>query len=155
MKHLKLTLLLCIAVTGFSLTSCSKSSATKPATTASLSLIQGSWYTSGWGGVNGNYFGFNLATGTTTALVNYIGNQPFNFAIGDQMFTNLALQSDGSYTGMGKYTYGTNNASTSTRAVVITLQNNNTQMTADYPAINASFPEIIYIFVKGSVTVLP
>ena len=154
MKHLKLTLIMCLAIAGISLTSCSKSNDTKPVTKSNLSLIQGDWYTSGWGGVDGNYFGFNLATGSTTALVTLVGNQPFNFAVGDQMFTGLTLQSNGSYTGMGKYTYGTNNASTGIRAVVITLQNSNTQMTADYPAINASFPEITYIFQKGTVTVL-
>ena len=49
----------------------------------------------------------------------------------------------GTYSCIGTYSFGTNNGITSTPSDIMTLQNN-IQITNDYPALSASFPEIIY-----------
>ena len=133
---------------------CKKSETTKPKNPANinLSVLEGSWYNSDWGGVSGNYTAFVINDTTATGTVSYAGPESYNFNVGDKMFTNIVYKSAGTYTAQGKYTFGTDNSSTAMRDVNITLQNNNTQLTADYPALNANFPEIIYVFQQGSVS---
>ncbi len=148
MKHLNKRLLFCIliAVTVFS--SCSKSGNAKPQNTTNLSALNGIWSVPAWGGVANNTLAFVIQADSTTGVVSQIGSNPFGFAVGDKIFTNIAVSGTGTYSCTGKYTYGTNSTNSSTRSAVMTLQNNNTQLTVDYPAINSSFPEIIYIYQK-------
>jgi len=103
-------------------------------------------YISAWGGVNNNYLSFSVDPTAATGTVTKVGSQPFNFAIGDKLLTNIIYNAPGRFNATGKFTYGANNSSTKTRAAIITLQNNNTQMTIDYVAIDADFPEIFYVF---------
>jgi len=133
--------------------SCKKSANTKPKTN-NLALLEGGWYSADWGGVNNNYVAFTISDTTASGTVTYSGPQSYNFNVGDKMFTNIVYNSPGTYTAQGKYTYGTDNSSTGMRAVTLSLQNNNTQLTADYPALNADFPEIIYVFQQGQITAL-
>ena len=131
---------------------CKKAASTKP--TNNLSLLNGSWNVSAWGGVAGNYIDFTISESTGIGTVTFLDSQPFGFVVGDKLFTDIVYTSAGKYSATGKYTYGTDNTSSGTRAVILTLQNNNTQLTADYPAINSDFPELIYVFQQGTVTAL-
>ena len=132
--------------------SCTKDNSTK--VTNNLTVISGSWTVSAWGGINGNPLTFSIDATAATGTVTQVGSQPFGFAIGDQLLTNIVYSSSGSYNATGKYTYGPNNATSGTRAAIITLQNSNTQLTIDYPALNSSFPEITYVYQKGTSTTI-
>lgn len=124
--------------------SCKKSISPTPA--VSTDPLNGTWTISAWGGVNGNVLKFIANTDLKAGVVTQVGSQSFGFAVGDQLFSNIVTS--GTYTYTGKYTYGTNNTTSGTRACVLSLQNSNTQLTADYPALNSSFPEIIYVYQK-------
>ncbi len=137
-----------IAVGAIMLIASCKKSDTQSGTADALASLNGSWYTSAWGGVNNNSLTFVISSSAATGVITQIGSQTFNFAVGDMLLQNITAGSNGTYNCIGKYTYGTNNQSTSTRAAVLTLQNNNTQLTVDYPALNASFPEIVYVYQK-------
>lgn len=126
--------------------SCKKSTTTNPVT--NTGPLNGTWAVSAWGGVNGNPLAFVANTTPKTGVVTQVGSQPFGFAVGDQLFSNITVSGTGTYTCTGKYTYGANNSTSGTRAANLSLQNNGTQLTADYPAISSSFPEIIYIYQK-------
>ncbi|MDQ2719981.1 MAG: hypothetical protein M3Z26_09535 [Bacteroidota bacterium] len=114
--------------------------------------LNGTWTTTNWGGVSGNVCTWTVSSNATTGLITQLGSQPFNFSTGDQLYFNIAASSAGSYTAMGKYTYGVNNAQSSTRPCTLSLSNNNSTLTADYPPItsgvNAGFGEIVYVYQK-------
>jgi hypothetical protein len=132
------------------LVSCSKKSDTnKPAGDISA-LAASSWTVSAFGGVAGNPLTFSVNKSTAVGTVTAVGSQPFGFAVGDQLFTNITANTDGTYSAKGKYTYGTNSSSSSTRSCTLSLQNNNTQLTAFYPAINSSFPAITYVYQQSA-----
>lgn len=136
------------------LASCSKKSNPKPA--GNISALATSWTVTAWGGVAGNPLSFTINKSTAVGKVTAVGTQPFGFAIGDQIFTNITANGDGTYSAKGKYTYGTNSSSSGTRNCTMSLQNNNTQLTVFYPALNSSFPDVTYIYQQSStVIVLP
>ena len=134
--------------------SCSKKNDAKPATTNNLSTVATSWTTSAWGGVDGNPLNFTIDANTAVGTITYIGQEPFNFSVGDQLYTKITANSDGTFSATGKYTYGQNNANSSTRGCTLSLQNSGNQLTAYYPAITG-FPALTYIYQKGSTVVLP
>ncbi|MEO6837610.1 MAG: hypothetical protein ABI185_04440 [Ginsengibacter sp.] len=127
--------------------SCKKSDTSKQATT-----LNGTWSTNNWSGVNGNVCTCVVSSDATTGTITQLGTQPANFSVGDQLFTNIKSSGTGSYSATGKYTYGVNNAQSSTRPCTLNLSNNNTTLVADYPPItsgvNTGFVEITYIFQK-------
>ena len=131
--------------------SCSKHSKTEVTPAGIPDALATTWHTSTWGGVNGNYLVFKIDAATASGTVNIVSVQSFGFAIGDKILTGIKANSDGSFSATGKYTYGTNSESSGTRPCTITLQNNGTQLTIDYPAINAQFPEVVYVYQKGTV----
>ena len=151
MKNLYKTLLI-VALSSV-LASCSKKSDTKPAT-SNLSTVAAEWTTSAWGGVDGNPLNFTIDANTAIGTITYIGQEPFNFSVGDQLYTKITANSDGTFSATGKFTYGQNNATSSTRGCTLSVQNSGTQLTAYYPAITG-FPELTYIYQKGSTVVLP
>ena len=125
--------------------SCKKSSTKQSGT------LDGTWTTNNWGGVSGNVCTWMVSSNATTGVITQLGNQPFNFSVGDQLYSNITASGTGTYNATGKYTYGVNNAQSATRPCTLTL-NNSTTLTADYPPItsgvNAGFGEIIYVFQK-------
>ena len=127
--------------------SCKKSDAAKQSGT-----LSGTWTTTNWGGVNGDVCTWTVSSDATTGTIKQLGSQTFNFSVGDQLFSDIKASSTGTYSATGKYTYGVNNAQSSTRPCTLTLSNNNNTLVADYPPItsgvNAGFVEIIYIFQK-------
>lgn len=131
--------------------SCSKHAKPEITPTGNLGAIATNWHTSSWGGVSNNYLIFKIDAATASATVSSVSVQSFGFAAGDKLLTGIKANSDGSFSCTGKYTYGTNSESSGTRPCTITLQNSNTQMTIDYPAINASFPRVVYVYQKGAV----
>ena len=131
--------------------SCSKHSETEVTPAGIPDALATTWHTSSWGGVSNNYLIFKIDAGTASGMVNIVSVQSFGFAIGDKILTGIKANADGSFSATGKYTYGTNSESSGTRACTMTLQNNNAQLTIDYPAINASFPEVVYVYQKGAV----
>jgi hypothetical protein len=151
MKNLKIHILFCLLVIGAAVSSCSKSNNVKPQNTSSLSLLNATWSTSAWGGVANNILAFDIKPDSTNATITQIGNPPFGFVVGETLFTNITATGTGTYSAVGTYTYGTNNSSTSTRSATLTLQNNNTQLTVFYPAINSSFPDLTYVYQKGTI----
>jgi len=153
MKTLYKTLLPVIAVC-IILVSCSKKSDTKPA--GDISALGTSWTVSAFGGVSGNPLSFSISKSTAIGTVTSVGTQPFGFAVGDQIFTNITANSNGTYSAKGKYTFGTNSSSSGTRNCTMSLQNNNTQLTVFYPALNSSVPDITYVYQQSTnIIVLP
>ncbi len=126
--------------------SCKKSDTAKQAST-----LDGTWSTNMWGGVSGNVCTWMVSSNATTGVITQLGSQPFNFSVGDQLYSNITSSGTGTYNATGKYTYGVNNAQSATRPCTLTL-NNSTTLTADYPPItsgvNTGFGEIIYVFQK-------
>jgi len=154
MKIIYKSLLLLFIATSVTFSSCKKSGTTPKTNNGNLDALSGPWEITAWGGVQGNILNFTVDATAATGTITQVGTQPFGYAVGDKLFTSIIYNSPGRYNATGKFTYGTNNASSKTRAVILTLQNNNTQVTIDYPAIDADFPEIIYIFQKGSAITL-
>jgi hypothetical protein len=153
MKNFHKNLLLLLFVAGLGFASCSKDNTTSPAKKASaLSPLNGSWYISGYGGNANTNLTFSIDTVAATGTVTQITGQAYGLAIGDKFFTNIIYNAPGRYNATAEYTYGTNNTTKGTRAAILTLQNNNTQLSVEYPALNADFPDITYIFRQGSVT---
>jgi len=120
--------LLPLVVVCLVLVSCSKKSNPKPA--GDISVLATSWTVTTWGGVANNPLSFTINKSTAIGTVTSVGTQPFGFAVGDQLYTNITANSNGTFSAKGKYTYGANNASSSTRNCTLSLQNNNTQLTA-------------------------
>ncbi|HEV8083740.1 MAG TPA: hypothetical protein VGP55_11085 [Chitinophagaceae bacterium] len=127
--------------------SCKKSNTTKQGDN-----LNGTWTTNNWGGVNANICTWTVSANGTTGTITQLGSQTSNFSVGDQLYTNIKVSGTGTYNATGKYTYGVNNAQSGTRPCTLTLSNNNTTLTANYPPItsgvNAGFGEIIYVFQK-------
>ncbi len=128
------------------ITSCKKSNSGSGNTDA-LAKLNATWVNTAYGGVNNNTIKVSINSTTSTGTVTEIGAQNFGIVVGDLFFTGITAGTGGAFNGTGLYTYSPGNQK-ATRAVVLTLQNNNTQLTADYPALNASFPEIIYVYQK-------
>lgn len=153
MKTVHKTLMV-LLIAGVAFTSCTKKSNPKPATKGNITALVANWSVSTWGGVGSNPIDFTIddtGIGTITAL----GSQPFGFSIGDQLFTNITANTDGTFSAKGKYTFGAGNTSSGIRNCTLSLQNSNTQLTAFYPAISSSFPDLTYVFQKGTIVILP
>ncbi len=116
------------------------------------SSLNGTWTTTTWGGVNGNVCTWTVNSNATTGTITQLGSQTFNFSVGDQLYSGITSSGTGTYNATGKYTYGVNNAQSGSRPCTLTLSNNNTTLTANYPPItsgtNAGFGEITYVFQK-------
>ena len=127
--------------------SCKKSDTTRQAST-----LNGTWAINDWSGVNGNVCVWVVSSDATTGTITQLGSQTGNFSVGDQLYSSITASGTGTYNATGKYTYGVNNAQSSTRPCTLTLSNNNMTLTAYYPPItsgvNAGFIEIIYVFQK-------
>ncbi len=127
--------------------SCKKNNTGNKATN-NLGALNGTWVNTSFGGINGNVIKFVVNPDDTTGVITQLGSSAFGFTTGETLFSGITPTGSGTYSSMGTYTFGTNNATTSTRSDVMTLQNNDTQLTVDYPALNVSFPEIIYVYQK-------
>jgi hypothetical protein len=147
-KHYK-TLFMILALSCM-LVACSKKK-DDPKPTSDLTAIATNWTTSAWGGVDNNALNFTIDGTTGIGTITNLGQEKFNFAIGDHLYFNIKANADGTYSAQGKFTYGINNASSSTRGCTLSLQNNGKQLTAYYPAITG-FPQLTYIYQQGSIT---
>lgn len=123
-KILFKTILAAILVTAF--ISCKKSATPQPAT------LTGTWSNNIWYNVSGNICTFSVAPNATTGIITQLGSQPFNFSVGDQLFSNITAAGTGAYHAMGKYTYGAGNAQVGSTVATLTLQNNNKQLYVQY-----------------------
>ncbi len=125
--------------------SCKKSDTAKQSTG-----LSGTWSANNWSGVNGNVCTWIVSADATTGTITQLGSQTGNFSVGDQLYSSITASGTGTYNATGKYTYGVNNAQSSTRPCTLTLSNNNNTLTANYPPItsglNTGFGTIIYIF---------
>jgi hypothetical protein len=146
MPHLYLSLVMFV-IAGATLTSCSKQNEAQPQN--KLNAISANWTTTAWGGEQNDPLNFTIDPSTAIGTVTSIGGETFNFKPGDHLYFNIKANTDGTYSAQGKYTYGPNNASTSTRDCTLSLQNGGSQLTAFYPAI-PGFPNLTYIYQKGT-----
>lgn len=148
MKHLNKNLAFCLLGICIVLSACSKKSNPTPPSTNNFGGLNATWETTTWGGIANDDLSFVISSSGTDGVVSAVGSPSYNFAVGDKIFTNLVKNANGTFSGMGKYTYGVNSVNSATRAANITLQNNNTQITVDYPEIDSDFPEVIYVYQK-------
>lgn len=146
MKKNTLLTLLSAVLLGITIFSCSKSKDVKP-TPNPLAALVATWSVSVWGGVQNNPLTFSISSNATTAVITQVGSQPFNFAVGDQLYSSIAASGTNSWTCMGKYTYGVNNATVAQRPAVMSLQNGGTELEVDYPA-NNGFAALTYFYQK-------
>lgn len=125
--------------------SCKKSDTAKQ-----VGTLNGTWSTNNWSGVNGNVCTWVVSADATTGTITQLGSQTANFSVGDLLYTGITGSGSGVYNATGKYTYGANNAQSSTRPCTLTFSNNNNTLTANYPPItsgpNMGFVAIIYVF---------
>ena|ERR1700743_223284 len=141
----KTSILMALAI--FTLASCSKKETSKPST--DISLLAGSWVTNYWGGVQGDDLTFSVDKTTFKGTVTAISGAGYGFTTGTVIFSNIKPNGDGTYSCSGSYNpSGTDGLQT--RAATMSLQNNNTQLTVYYPALNADYPAITYIYQQGS-----
>jgi hypothetical protein len=135
------------------LSACSKKNNVTPTAPVDISVLATNWITDQWGGVPGNYLIFTIdkttAKGTVATILGNVGA----FTPGTVIFSNIKPNSDGTYSCSGSYNL-TGSDGLSTRSATMSLQNNNTQLTVFYPAINASYPAITYVFQQTSSTEL-
>jgi len=132
------------------LCSCTKKSNVKPS--AGITLLAGNWATNEWGVIN-NTLIFTIDKTTAKGTVDAISNNGFGFTVGATIFSEIKANGDGTYSCQASYSPdGSTNLST--RSATMSLQNNNTQLTVYYPAINASYPAITYVFQQSNTTVI-
>ena len=94
-----------------------------------------------------NVIKFVVNSIATKSVITQLGALTFGFKTGEIMYSCITPAVLGTYSCIGTYSFGTNNGITSTPGDIMTLQNN-IQIINDYPALSASFPEIIYIYQK-------
>lgn len=127
-----------------SLLSCKKAEVTH----APANLV-GNWSTNIWYGVSGDICTFSVSSNANTGVITQLGSQPFNFSVGDILFSNITNVAPGSYTALGKYTFGTNNLVVGSTAASLTLQSNNTQLLVQYSEDPVThYTPRTYIFVR-------
>jgi hypothetical protein len=134
------------------LASCSKKDSVKPTTSTGISLVAGNWATTEWG-VTNNTLIFTIDKTTAKGTVDAISNNGFGFVVGDTIFSEIRANSDGTYSCSASYS-ATGSGPLSVRNATMSLQNNNTQLTVYYPALNSSFPAITYVFQQSNTTVI-
>lgn len=128
--------------------SCKKSKSDQQQQGNNLGALNATWVNSSWGGVSGDVIKFTISTDATSGTITQLGTPAYGYSVNEVIFTGITPAGSGTYNCMGEYRYGTNYTTVGTRNAVMTLQNSNSQLTVDYPAINASFPEIIYVYQK-------
>jgi hypothetical protein len=146
MKTIYKTSILMVLVI-MTLAACSKKDTPKPAT--DISLVAGSWVTNQWGGVAGDDLTFSVDKASATGTVTAITGGGYGFTVGTVIFSNIKPNTDGTYSCSGSYN-PTGGGGLLTRNATMSLQNNNTQLTVYYPALNASYPAITYVYQKSS-----
>jgi hypothetical protein len=133
--------------------SCSKKDTPKPTPTptADISVLATNWVTNQWGGVAGNYLIFTIDKITFKGTVDDITGDGYGFTVSTVIYSDIKPNGDGTYSCSGSYNpLGTDGLSS--RAATMSLQNNNTQLTVYYPAINSSYPAITYIYQQTNAT---
>ena len=136
-----------IGLAAIMLCSCSKKNTPAPST--DISVLATSWSTNEWGGVSGDVLTFAVDKSTAKGTVTGISGGGYGFAVGTVIFSNIKGNGDGTFSCSGTYNpSGTDGLST--RAATMSLQNNNTQLTVYYPAINSSYPAITYIYQQSA-----
>jgi hypothetical protein len=133
------------------LSSCSKKATPTPAASAGISLLAGNWETTQWGGISGDILIFTVDKTTAQGTVDGISGQTFGFSTGTIIFSDIKANTDGTFSCSGAYTQLVTGAM-ATRSATMSLQNNNTQLTVNYPAINSSYPAITYVYQQTSVS---
>ncbi len=108
--------------------SCSKKSgSTTPANP--LASLNGNWYVNTWGGVAGNLFVFRINQETKTGAVQTVGSNPFGYAVGETLFSNITSTADPAvFTCTAIFKYGAGNTQTATTTGKLTLLAGNTQL---------------------------
>lgn len=118
--------------------SCKKDSET-PANP--LATLNGTWKNTTWGGVAGNNMIINISQSSATAVVQSIGTQTFNYAVGETILSNITPATGSSvFNGTGIFKYGTGNQTVASTTAVITLQNNNQEISVSYAPVNGIQP---------------
>jgi hypothetical protein len=145
----KTSILMLLAV--ITLASCAKKNNVTPA--PGISLLAGNWSVNQWGGVSGDVLIFTIDKTTAVGTVDAISGNGFGFATGDVIFSDITANADGTYSCTASYS-ATGSGPLSTRSATMSLQNNNTQLTVYYPAINSSYPAITYVFQQSNTTVI-
>lgn len=146
----KISILMMLAIV--SLCSCSKKNTPAPSPSNGISLVAGNWVTNEWG-VTNNTLIFTIDKTTDKGTVDAISNNGFGFAPGDIIFSEIKSNGDGTYSCAASYS-ATGSGPLSTRSATMSLQNSNTQLTVFYPALNASYPAITYVFQQSNTTVI-
>ena len=111
------------------LSACSKKDSTNNTVSSTLS---GTWMNSAWGGTANNTIKFSFSSDGGAGIVSQLGSSPWGFSVGDALYSNVTSTGNGTYSGNGKYTYGTNNTSSSYAPVTLMLQNNGSTLFAHY-----------------------
>ena len=137
----KTPILMLLAV--ITLCSCSKKSTPAPST--DISVLATNWSTNQWGGVVGDMLIFTIDKMTSTGTVDAISGSGYGFTTGTVIYSNIKANGDGTFSCSGSYN-PSGTAGFSTRSATMSLQNNNTQLTVYYPAINTSYPAITYVY---------
>ena len=145
----KTSILMMLAV--LMLCSCTKKSNVTPSATG-ISLLAGNWATNEWG-VTNNTLIFTIDKTTAKGTVDAISNNGFGFTVGATIFSEIRANGDGTFSCQASYSPdGSTNLAT--RSATMSLQNSNTQLTVYYPALNASYPAITYVFQQSNTTVI-
>jgi len=145
----KTSILMLLAIV--TLSSCSKKNNVAPA--PDISLLAGNWATGQWGGVINNTLIFTIDKTTAKGIVDANRYDGPGFTPGSVMFSNIKANSDGTYSCTGSYP-GSGTDGVLTRSATMSLQNNNTQLTVYYPAVNSSYTAVTYVFQQSSTTLL-
>jgi hypothetical protein len=145
----KTPILMLLAI--ITLSSCSKKKDVTP--TLDISLLAGNWATSQWGGVTNNTLIFTIDKTSDKGTVDAIRYNGYGFTPGSVIYSDIKANSDGTYSCSGSYS-AIGSSALSTRSATMSLQNNNTQLTVYYPALNSSYPAITYVFQQSSSTLL-
>jgi hypothetical protein len=133
------------------LSSCSKKNTPAPST--DISVLATNWVTDQWGGVNDNVLLFTIDKTTAKGTVDAISGNGFGFTGGTVIYSNIKPNGDGTFSCSGSYNPSDSDGLL-TRNATMSLQNNNTQLTVYYPALNSSYPAITYIYQQTQYNVL-
>ena len=126
------------------LASCGKKDTVKPPLT-DINVLATNWVTREWGGVSNNVLLFTIDKTTAKGMVDAISGDGYGFTTGTVIYSNIKPNGDGTFSASGSYT-PTGSDGMLTRSATMSLQNNNTQLTVYYPALNASYPAITYVY---------
>ncbi len=125
----------CIAVSIalLSATACKKSSTSNPANP--LAAVNANWKNTNWGGAANNDIVIKIDQTAATGVIQFLGAQTFNFAVGETIFSNIAATTNASvFNSNAIFKYGAGNMSTANTTATITLQGSGTQILIHYTA---------------------